>query len=31
MGDAAFEKVFKFHDVNEEAAKLAKLFGGCTG
>jgi colanic acid/amylovoran biosynthesis glycosyltransferase len=26
MGDAAFEKVFKFHDVNKEAAKLAKLF-----
>jgi glycosyltransferase involved in cell wall biosynthesis len=26
MGDAAFEKVFQFHEVNREAAKLAKLF-----
>jgi glycosyltransferase involved in cell wall biosynthesis len=28
MGDAAFEKVFEFHDVNKEAAKLVKLFAG---
>jgi glycosyltransferase involved in cell wall biosynthesis len=27
MGDASFEKVFQSHDVNREAAKLAKLFG----